>query len=70
MKKNIKISFCRRLYSLAAIKEAVAAFAEAGRFKVKEQKDNILVEIDEVSKDMGEALEREFCNWVLFFMKG
>jgi len=69
-KNKIKISFSRRLYSLTAAKEAVAAFSEMARFKISQQKNSILVEIDNIPKDTEADLEYEFCNWVLFFMKG
>ena len=69
-KNKIKISLSRRLYSLTAAKEAVATLAEIARFKISEQKNSLQVEIDNIPKDAEADLEYEFCNWVLFFMKG
>ena len=55
---------------MTAVKEAVAALAEIARFKISEQKNSLQVEIDNIPKDAEAELEYEFCNWVLFFMKG
>ena len=66
MAKNSKtVIFNKKLYNLDAIRKAMAAFRELGDFQVQTVGTSYKVIIKNSDREVGDALEDEFANYVL-----
>jgi len=66
----IEINFHSKIYKRAALKAAIEAFGDFGRFSMKKQDKYYNVHFeDPEDADSVENLRDEFCNYVLFKSK-
>ena len=59
------IGFDKKFYTLEAVKNAAKAYEELADFKVKTDKNKIMVEANDIDKDVKDIFKDEFCNYVL-----
>lgn len=62
---KVAIKFNKNFYNLEAVKKSAAAFKKLANFRVKEKKNFIEVEIENVDKNFKDVLGDEFSNYVL-----
>lgn len=61
----MKVVLDRKLYGLAAVKEAAGDFAHLADIAVVPDADSIAVRVENIDEDMGPGLVDEFLNFVL-----
>ena len=59
------IDFDKKFYVLKAIENAAKAYKDLADFKVKTDKNKIIVEANNIDKDIKNVFKDEFCNYVL-----
>lgn len=64
------IKFNQEVYSLKAIKNSVSQFKELAVFVVKKTDKYFEVNVTKIDKDVKDEIKNEFCNYVLYQMKG
>jgi len=62
------IKFNKKIYSLAAVKQAIEEFKDLADFNFKGKDDYLEVSIDNINKEYKGILKDEFCNYVLGVM--
>ena len=62
------IKFNKKIYTLEAVKKAVAEFKNLADFGLKEAGNYIEVKIDKIDKGVKNILPDEFANYVLGLM--
>lgn len=62
------IKFNKKIYTKKAVADAICEFKHLADFSVKNAKDFIVVGVENIDQDVGNVLQDEFCNYVLFLM--
>lgn len=65
----MEIKFSKDIYKKRAINETIKVFNELAKFGTKENKNNFIVKITDIDKDVESVIKDEFCNYVLYLMK-
>lgn len=63
------IRFDKKLYSLKAVKSAIKKYRNLADFGLKQKKNRIEVNLENIDKDVNNVIKDEFCNYVLYSMK-
>jgi len=63
------LKFNTKIYKKEAIQKAISAYSHLARFRVKDDKDYKVVEIDKVDPDLKGIFCDEFANYVLGMSK-
>lgn len=68
-RKAPEIRFNTKIYKKQAIQEAIFAYSNLAKFKVKENKDYIKVKIENIDPDAKDIIVDEFANYALAIAK-
>lgn len=63
------LTFNKKFYNLGAVKNTIKAYGELADFRIEESKKTIKVVAKNIDKEVKEAIEDEFYNYVLAEMK-
>ena len=63
------LTFNKIFYNLGAVKKTIKAYEELADFRIEESKKTIKVVAKNIDKEVKEAIEDEFYNYVLAEMK-
>jgi hypothetical protein len=63
------IKLNKKIYPLRTIKKSVKAFSKLADFKIKQNKDYFLIQIQNIKNQSTEKCKDEFLNYVLYMIK-
>ena len=66
----MEIRFNKKLYPVAAIKNAIEAYNSLAEFVLSDVEDYFVVRINNIETEIEPVLKDEFCNYVLAQVKG
>jgi len=68
-RKNMVINFNRSFYNLESIKKAIQDYKGLADFDIEVEKENIKVNLKNISPESRNVIKEEFSNYVLGLMK-